>query len=878
MRVMNLVVIRFFIFVIFILSTSITAQEEIAVYDIENLIETNFMHSFLLVGPFPNPLPDGETEYYHTKDCKGFYTDYFESVGGETKVLPGVNESIHYEKDKFCTWKYYSSKKNKIDLREIFQPESGAVAYAACWLISDCEQEKIFGLGTNDGVKVWLNGKQIHELHMPRTAETDDDYLRLNLQKGKNLLLIKVDQGGGAWEFKLRPVNEKIAWLHIQENLDREIVFDLRKKNGFISGTIGDKNSVGALRKLPQVKLKFQSLHSKHQKSITAQLGSKIMLPSNDFPGEEYSIHATVPVDTGIYQAVGYVCTSDDIIHKTQLLLHEELPKMPYSVQANYYHDFVKTVKWMDRANKFLDHPYGYRRYLNGLQSIHKKAKNLSEKRNPFDGLFPAPKKIIHKKQKAKITSKWKINDLQIENDFITAEIARVWYKTFKQTSEYADRKIKNKIIKLSISNSPEIPANEGGYLLKINPDRIDIVARTRQGLFYGTNTFLQLLQQTCEIPCAEILDFPTFSYRGTYEPTSKLTTEYKEMVDQLARLRYNMIYIYSSNFLYLENSQKLSAMQEVFEYCKSRFMEPIPLIETFGGWTITRVLDPCLDEGIYHENEKWSVPEDGLLKLKVPRIHDCPNTRLHIFLESGKELIRNRDYQLVSTEPPEIQFINTKLKNKKLLLNYDAVDFSLFKFPASCPSDPKSWKIQDRVIGNIIQNFKPKYFHISQDEAGFVNTCSRCKARGLSNKEIMIDELNKVYQIVRKYSKDVEIHMWGDLFNDYQNAKLIKAEGCAEGIPKDIVQFDWNYAAVYHYNKRQTFKQMKHFFDLGLKVGGVSWWEPANVLDILTSGEKYPSQFLGIMHTSWTGYRGGLMPTAEVNWTGNTVLGRLDF
>ena len=110
------------------------------------------------------------------------------------------------------------------------------------------------------------------------------------------------------------------------------------------------------------------------------------------------------------------------------------------------------------------------------------------------------------------------------------------------------------------------------------------------------------------------------------------------------------------------------------------------------------------------------------------------------------------------------------------------------------------------------------KYFHIGQDEAGYVNTCSRCKARGLTNKEIMIDELNRVYKIVRKYSKDVEIHMWGDQFNDYQNAILLKAKGCGEGIPKDIVQLDWRYGAMNHWERQGVFNQMKYFFDLGLK------------------------------------------------------------
>jgi len=160
-----------------------------------------------------------------------------------------------------------------------------------------------------------------------------------------------------------------------------------------------------------------------------------------------------------------------------------------------------------------------------------------------------------------------------------------------------------------------------------------------------------------------------------------------------------------------------------------------------------------------------------------------------------------------------------------------------------------------DKVIGNILTILKPKYFHISQDEAGFINKDSRCLARGLTNQELMIDEITRVHDIIRKYSKDVEIHMWGDLFNDYQNAIMIDAVGAVEGIPRDIVVLDWNYVGVYHWQKQKTFNQLYNYHRYGMKTVGVSWWDPMNNVDILLVGDKEPDLMLGLMHTAWSGF-----------------------
>lgn len=54
-------------------------------------------------------------------------------------------------------------------------------------------------IGSDDGVTVWLNGRQVFENIVRRGARLGDDRLRLNLQEGKNVILFRVNNVNGGW-------------------------------------------------------------------------------------------------------------------------------------------------------------------------------------------------------------------------------------------------------------------------------------------------------------------------------------------------------------------------------------------------------------------------------------------------------------------------------------------------------------------------------------------------------------------------------------------------------------------------------------------------------------------------------------------------------
>ena len=53
--------------------------------------------------------------------------------------------------------------------------------------------------GSDDAIKVWLNGKVVYKKAVNRGAENFQDSRRVDLNAGDNLLLVKISQSGYKW-------------------------------------------------------------------------------------------------------------------------------------------------------------------------------------------------------------------------------------------------------------------------------------------------------------------------------------------------------------------------------------------------------------------------------------------------------------------------------------------------------------------------------------------------------------------------------------------------------------------------------------------------------------------------------------------------------
>ncbi|UAY54940.1 family 20 glycosylhydrolase [Arachidicoccus terrestris] len=95
------------------------------------------------------------------------------------------------------------------------------------------------------------------------------------------------------------------------------------------------------------------------------------------------------------------------------------------------------------------------------------------------------------------------------------------------------------------------------GYQLDITPNSVHITAKDKAGIFRAIQTIRQLLPVTIEsnrrpqalpIPAANILDFPTYAYRGMHLDVSRhfFSMDYlKKFVDRLALYKFNKFHLH---------------------------------------------------------------------------------------------------------------------------------------------------------------------------------------------------------------------------------------------------------------------------------------------------------------------------------------------
>ena len=75
--------------------------------------------------------------------------------------------------------------------------------YCSYAVINAVSKKKLAGVearvGSDDSIKVWMNGKEVHNNPVNRGAGDFQDTFKVNINKGDNVLLVKVCERGGGW-------------------------------------------------------------------------------------------------------------------------------------------------------------------------------------------------------------------------------------------------------------------------------------------------------------------------------------------------------------------------------------------------------------------------------------------------------------------------------------------------------------------------------------------------------------------------------------------------------------------------------------------------------------------------------------------------------
>ena len=76
---------------------------------------------------------------------------------------------------------------------------SDRCGYLLAEILSDTSQDVRFEIGSDDGVKLWLNGDLLHTNNAMRGLSVHQDEVSGRLKAGANRLMLKISQGGGDW-------------------------------------------------------------------------------------------------------------------------------------------------------------------------------------------------------------------------------------------------------------------------------------------------------------------------------------------------------------------------------------------------------------------------------------------------------------------------------------------------------------------------------------------------------------------------------------------------------------------------------------------------------------------------------------------------------
>ena len=141
---------------------------------------------WMIVGPFDNPESKGFDMAFGPEKGPVDLTAEYEGAGGKT-----------------VRWKEYPVFGNYINFLDQFSLKEWVCAYAYTKIYSDEEKDIKFLVGSDDGIKIWLNGNLIHEVFRLRGVFEQQDVVAVRLRKGENHILVKVEQRFWDWGFIL---------------------------------------------------------------------------------------------------------------------------------------------------------------------------------------------------------------------------------------------------------------------------------------------------------------------------------------------------------------------------------------------------------------------------------------------------------------------------------------------------------------------------------------------------------------------------------------------------------------------------------------------------------------------------------------------------
>jgi hexosaminidase len=261
------------------------------------------------------------------------------------------------------------------------------------------------------------------------------------------------------------------------------------------------------------------------------------------------------------------------------------------------------------------------------------------------------------------------------------------------------------------------------GYLLKITPESVVISANEPNGLFYGIQSFKQLLPPQIEsdamvrdvswtVPCVNITDYPEFKWRGLMLDVSRhffTKQEVEKYIDEMAKYKFNVFH------WHLTDDQGWRIQ-----------IKGLPELTKVGAWRVPRT-------------GRWG-------SFKQPQPGEKATDGGFYTQQDIREIVRYAKARFVTILPE----IDVPAHSLALIASYPGLSCTKLPYPVNpgsrlfkkqtdnvlCVGDDSTWLILNKVFTQVAALFPGAYIHVGGDEAykGFWENCP--KDQVLMNRE----------------------------------------------------------------------------------------------------------------------------------------------
>lgn len=255
------------------------------------------------------------------------------------------------------------------------------------------------------------------------------------------------------------------------------------------------------------------------------------------------------------------------------------------------------------------------------------------------------------------------------------------------------------------------LPSPEA-YKLTVNSNFIRIESNTPQGVFYGVQTFLQLLPPKAEaqrgltgetnIPACTIVDNPRFRWRGVHLDVSRhffTKQEVKTFIDQIARYKFNRLHLHLSD----DHGWRL----EIKSYPKLTSVGAwrVPRYGTFGSYELAKPEEKATDGGFYTQDDMREIIQHAKSRyIEIMPEIDVPGHSMAA-IAAYPELCVTRDSTIR---------VNPGTSFSKW---YGNGKFDLTIDNSLNPIDENVYVFLDKVFGEVAALFPFEYIHMGGDE-----------------------------------------------------------------------------------------------------------------------------------------------------------------